>query len=366
MEIPEKYEDVTAAWLTAALREGGVISDATVTGFTVDPLGADRSRTSSLARIELTYAGPSDGLPRSLFAKFVSRIPGNRALVAEMDLFRNEIELYRNLGDEIPLDMPRLYYGASSNDTDLAVLLLEEIDAMAKPADVPIEQNGLTEGEGTLALTRVAQMHTEWWENTRLRELSWLQPIDSSRRNRLYDAYPDSWEKLKPVVEKTFTPAGLDICDRLEGLLPTVRRELGGMPETLCHGDYHGGNMLWDRLGTPTRVWALDWQIPTRGPAIMDVGWFLSLGLNVGDVGLLRSLFLPSYHRALESHGLESYPYEQLLSDYRFAVLDSLARAVSLFAILDFAREDATEIPRVLLGRATAAAEEMGCTELLR
>ncbi|MCH8103009.1 MAG: hypothetical protein IIB28_07640, partial [Chloroflexi bacterium] len=110
----------------------------------------------------------------------------------------------------------------------------------------------------------------------------------------------------------------------------------------------------------------LDWQIPTRGPAIMDVGWFLSLGLNVGDVGLLRSLFLPSYHRALESHGLESYPYEQLLSDYRFAVLDSLARAVSLFALLDFAREDATEIPRVLLGRATAAAEEMGCTELLR
>ena len=25
MEIPEKYEDVTAEWLTAALREGGVI-----------------------------------------------------------------------------------------------------------------------------------------------------------------------------------------------------------------------------------------------------------------------------------------------------------------------------------------------------
>ena len=32
MEIPEKHEDVTAEWLTAALREGGVIGAAEETG----------------------------------------------------------------------------------------------------------------------------------------------------------------------------------------------------------------------------------------------------------------------------------------------------------------------------------------------
>ncbi len=51
MEIPEKYEDVTSEWLTAALREGGVIGDATVSGFTVDSFAANQSRLGSLARI---------------------------------------------------------------------------------------------------------------------------------------------------------------------------------------------------------------------------------------------------------------------------------------------------------------------------
>ena len=130
LDIPERYEDVTAEWLTQALRSGGVLGDQAVSGFRIEPLGADRSRTSSLARITLEYDGHPEGLPDSLFAKFVSRIPGNRKLVAEFGIFRTEIELYENLGDAIPLNMPRLYFGLAPDGSDVAVLLLEEIKAL--------------------------------------------------------------------------------------------------------------------------------------------------------------------------------------------------------------------------------------------
>lgn len=366
LEIPEKYEDVTAEWLTAALREGGVISDATVSGFEIEPLGADRSRASSLARFELTYDGPSDNLPSSLFAKFVSRIPENRAVIAEFDPFHREIEFYRNLGTEIPLDIPRYYYGAESSDSDLAVLLLEEIDAIPNLEDVPLAESGLTEREATLALTQIAKMHAAWWKSPRLSEYSWLGFVEGAGRKRLYREYPGAWVNLRPVIQSTLTPEAMDICDRLERFLPTLLSELGRMPETLCHGDYHIQNVLWDRPGDPTRIWILDWQAPVRGPAVLDVANFLSIGLNGRDIGMLRDSLLPSYHAALSSHGVKSYSYEQLLDHYRLGLLDTLTRMTSFFALFDFASDDIAELQRGIMGRVTAAAEEMDCAELLQ
>ena len=78
MDIPERYEDITAEWLTEALRSGGVIGDQTVITFQLEPLGADRSLTSSLARITVGYDRLADGLPDSMFVKFASRNPENR------------------------------------------------------------------------------------------------------------------------------------------------------------------------------------------------------------------------------------------------------------------------------------------------
>ena len=42
LDIPERYEDVTAEWLTQALRAGGVLGEQSVTGFEVKPLSAAR------------------------------------------------------------------------------------------------------------------------------------------------------------------------------------------------------------------------------------------------------------------------------------------------------------------------------------
>ena len=96
--IPERYEDVTAEWLTQALRAGGVLGKQTVIGFTLEPISAARSRLSSLAIISVSYDEPSSDLPDTLFAKFVSRIPANRARAADRNVFQSEIDLYKNLG----------------------------------------------------------------------------------------------------------------------------------------------------------------------------------------------------------------------------------------------------------------------------
>ena len=83
LDIPERYEDVTAEWLTQALRVGGALnSNLTVSTFEMNLMGANVSRNSSIARIAVQYEASSPILPDSLFIKFVSRIPGNRKMAA--------------------------------------------------------------------------------------------------------------------------------------------------------------------------------------------------------------------------------------------------------------------------------------------
>ncbi|MDP6455438.1 MAG: hypothetical protein QF898_19325, partial [SAR202 cluster bacterium] len=192
MFIPERHEDVTADWLTEALRSGGVIGDESVREFQIEPLGADRSRTSSLARISVEYDGHADGLPRSMFAKFVSRIPGNRQLATNYSLFRQEIELYKNLGDSIPLNMPEVYFGRVSENGDVAVLLLEELNGVSKES-LPPAQRTLTTSETKLAMSELSKMHARFWEDRALNEYEWLPGLDNDFRRWIYQSYDQAW-----------------------------------------------------------------------------------------------------------------------------------------------------------------------------
>jgi hypothetical protein len=364
LNIPERYEDVTAEWLTEALRSGGVIGDQTVSTFEVHPLGADVSRASSLAKITVEYDGLADGLPDSMFVKFVSRIPGNREFFTVLGHFRREIELYKNLGDAIPMNMPKLYFGLAADDSDVAVIILEEIKAISK-APLPLEQQPLTAGEAKLALREVSKMHAKWWEDRTIYEHEWLLRFDDDRRMSMYQSHNESWAKLRNVLEPALSPAEVRICSGLSSYLPTLIPELRRMPLTLRHGDFHFQNMLWDELGEPGTVWAIDWQAPGIGPAILDVSWFLGLGVAKADLPFIRQTYLPEYHAALVSSGVTDYEYSQFLSDYSHGLLEGLTRMIGLLANLDAAREDSVEFIRLLVGNLAAGAVDAGCADLI-
>lgn len=364
LDIPERYEDVTAEWLTQALRAGGVLGDQTVGSFGIEPISAAKSRNSSLARINIEYEGHAEGLPDSVFAKFVSRIPGNRELAAEYEVFRTEISLYENLGDAIPMNMPRMYFGGARENSDVAVLLLEEIKGVSK-AGLPVEEMLLTESEAGLALREVSKMHAKWWEDRSLDGYAWLATMENDPRKVFFDAYEESWRGMKDVLEQELTPTQVRIFSGLSSYLPTLISELSRMPATLCHGDFHVSNLLWDEKWKPNKVWAVDWQRPTKGPAIIDVSFFLGAHVSRADLHLVQQKYLPEYHTALLSQGVNHYGYERFLSDYRYGLLRVLTIIIGAIAKVDFARDDIGDFARVVIGNMAAAAEDAGCAELI-
>jgi len=91
MRIPEGPDDLTAEWLTSALRQGG--PGAEVTSFKFEPLTADL--VGQTVRITLAYSAPSSGGPPSLIAKLSSADPRMRK--QSVGKYANEVLFYRHV-----------------------------------------------------------------------------------------------------------------------------------------------------------------------------------------------------------------------------------------------------------------------------
>ena len=98
IRFPASVDEVDAAWLTTALRRGGVLAaDAFVATCDARPLGVGGGLIGSLARVHVGYGGaPTDAPPR-LIAKFPSPIAGNRAVADAFDMYGREVRFYQTL-----------------------------------------------------------------------------------------------------------------------------------------------------------------------------------------------------------------------------------------------------------------------------
>jgi hypothetical protein len=174
LPIPDEPEAMTPAWLTAALRTSGVLTDAVVTAVTWQPLGA-QGWTTQMGRLAMTYNPPLAGLPATLVAKSTARDAHTRASSGRF--YAREVAFYHWVAPEVPLRVPRCYYGAYEATTHAHVLLLEDL--------APVRADDLLRGvsiDVAVADTRaIATLHAHWWEHHRLAGLTRHFPAHGER-----------------------------------------------------------------------------------------------------------------------------------------------------------------------------------------
>lgn len=88
----------------------------------------------------------------------------------------------------------------------------------------------------------------------------------------------------------------LGLFDRLCAAEADLIAHLRSLPQTLCHGDAHAGNMVMDP-SQPGRTTIIDWQLVHVGPAGRDLGRLLSVPSNFArkaqlDPGACRQAYL--------------------------------------------------------------------------
>ncbi|MSQ09466.1 MAG: hypothetical protein EXR52_00445 [Dehalococcoidia bacterium] len=170
--IPTSLDDLTPAWLTAALQAAGV-AERPVVAATIEPLGAESGFLCQTVRVRLTYAPGGRQGPASVVAKLPSADPSVRSVIHSFGFYEREAKFYTAFSETNPLRPPGSYFAAYDETTKDTFVLLEDIsdnlldngDDLTLPPSLALE-----------FAQRLGAFHAQHWERSP-EGLPWLTPF---------------------------------------------------------------------------------------------------------------------------------------------------------------------------------------------
>ena len=360
LKVPYSAEHVTPRWLTEALRSTGVIKGTTVTSFDSEGLAVGQGFSGQIVRLRPAYDSHEEGAPLSLIAKFPATDPKVRAIINELGSYEREIRFYETVSERVELRTPRRYYSATDREAGDHVLLLEDM----APARVGDNVAGCSNEDAELAFREIAKFHAAFWEIPRRTELEWMSnfaqeaDIEQGRYQRL-------WKPFLAKVDRVMPPALLDIGQKLSDNEARIKRQLGEPPRTIVHGDYRLDNMFFGTSEAGPSFTVIDWQGPTLGRGVADLGYFVAFCMDPEQRRATESGLLKVYHSLLLERGVGGYDFDQCLYDYRLSLLHHLERVVKAIAVLDVSSERGQMFVETVLKRFDSALTDHDAMELM-
>ena len=345
--LPQQPDDITAEWLTEALRAS--FPDVRVVGVeTVD----QHSGTTGRLRLRLSYADGNQG-PETVFVKLPPFEESQRRLVAATDMGRREARFYEGPASEVPLRIPRAYFAAHGDEPTEYVMVLEDLQATGCRFADRLEPFGSDQG-GQL-IEGLARLHARFWNDPRFAdELAWVQPamrgsygarLVASAREQFADQFPPVFTELCLLYEEHH--------ERIDELLDDGE-------DTLIHGDTHAGNQFMDG----DQVGVYDWAVISRSPGIRDVAIYLGNSCPTELRRERQDEWLHRYHDVLVASGVDAPSFETLYLRFRRTVLYAWISATTTASM--GSRWQPLEVGMLGMTRATDTCADVGTVEALR
>lgn len=305
--LPRAFDELTPAFFSEALSAkfpGVKVSSAVRTD--------ERIGTSASCRVALQYAdrGAGEAAPDTVYVKggFTPK-QLNRYWV----VLQQEARFYSDMAQDVPMNIPTCYYAACDSERQ-GVTMLEDL-VVTRGARFVFMNKGwgaLKVDEVSALLEQLARMHARWAGDPRLDALAGFEK--PQREFMKYCIRDQHWEE---VLKR---PYG----HRLQSIFPDValaREALerqhainDAAPKTLLHGDAHGGNVFFERDGTPG--W-MDFQLYFAGPYMYDVAYVILTGLTVEDRRKEEGRLLRHYLDVARAEGMDVHNFDEAWLFYR-------------------------------------------------
>jgi hypothetical protein len=308
-------------WMTMALRASGVLHRASVKSLTRAPIG--NGLVADSYRFKLAYDGDAGDAPLSLVGKFPATDPASRKSGSDHLLYLREVSFYRELAATLDIHTPRAYIAEVDTHNDDFTLLLADL-APARQGD---QLHGCTVADAEVALGEAAALHAPRWGDPALEGIDWLVTRPARLAPMVENALPMITAMFKQRYAGVLEPEYIDLVDRLPGALAKARTDRSS-PRAVIHADFRLDNVMFDVNGGSQPMATLDWQTVAVGPALTDVAYFLSAGLDpqlrrTHEIALLRG-----YHAALLRRGVRGFDWEMCWQDYRRYTLHGILMGV--------------------------------------
>jgi len=357
LSIPSDAQAMSETWLTAALREGGVLPSGRVEKLASVPIAEEICLLGRLWRVTIEYdAAAPPSAPRQLVAKFPTAAAANREVALGYHFYRREFNFYRYLPRDSGLAVPRLYYAAIDRESASFVLLIEDLQAYTLGDQLVGADEAQVFAVGELA----ARSHARFWGRVSRTPAEWLidprAPFHAGLVHSMYRAtLPTTLRSFGP----RFTPQLRSAAERLVECIPAFWQHMTEAPTTFLHGDLRLDNLAFGGPEQRYPVVMMDFQIAMLGRGPFDVAYFMSQSVPPAVRVRTERALLERYYAALRNHGVDDYTFEACLRDYQRSTLYCLAYPVIVGSTFDPTSERARVFGEVFLARSLSAIEAL-------
>jgi hypothetical protein len=313
--LVDTVDDLTPAWFTTALREGGVISP----GAEVDTVDAALFGTGQfglVARAELGYAGDAPSAPASMIVKLPSEDPGSRGLGIAIGAYEAEVRFYQEIAPRSSITVPTLHWGGFEPGTGRVTLVLEDLSDRWHVGDMVA---GGSVAQTEAALDQIATLHGELWDDPGLRDLDWL--ASPARTQLLFDGSPAALPLFRERFADRLEPHQMAAVERLVPKAAEYPTKAWQGPLVVTHGDFRLDNALFADGPNGLRANIIDWQAARLGPPLIDAAIWLSSCLTPELRRANQDDLLHRYHEGLLAAGVRDFTFDDCLASLRVCSL---------------------------------------------
>ncbi len=361
---------ITAAWLTAVLRDSGALPHGAVVSVTPR---ANAAFNSAALHLDLTYTPDAPATaPARLFLK--RNIAADWARASG----QSEVGFYHLVAPHaahLPMIVPCLAAAYDDDTHDSFCLLLDVSSSHSAPVtrdDLLASQGVPSDAHLEAIVDTVAGFHAYWWQHPALgtgaaETTPWYRDAAHfhahvERRQREWSAFiadEGSWlsADLRLLCER--------VVDHLAGLWdPYLAPRVATHANlTLCHGDCYLSQFLCPR-GDPTAgpTYLIDWQGAGADFAAFDLVHLFAFFWTPAQrhEHAREERLLRRYHERLMAHGVRDYAWDDLLADYRL-----LLTILLLYPIWDQTNGSRRDYWWPKLQCVAAAYQDLDCAQML-
>jgi len=313
-------DQITPAWLTHTLHQGGQLTQGHVTSVVVPGEGAAGSAGPGFQShhcIEIQYsADATPSAPRRLYLK-----AQDGAL--HQSAGEREVAFYRSVVAHMPYaPAPACIDAAADPEFGAYHLLLEDVSATHRTVhpEEPAIRSDIEQ-----MLDALARLHAYWWGHAQLGQGIGELPTPKALRAsfvRLEKAFPQYvaflGDRLSAERRRIYETALASYPELL------VRRFAQRETLTLAHHDAHAGNFLLPRQAAEQPVYIIDWQQWGVDAGLCDVAYLIGLFWYPERRARMERAAVKGYHERLQAYGVAGFDWQTCWDDYRLQAIDNL------------------------------------------
>ncbi len=354
IQNPLHPEQITVEWITDALREGGVLKEASLKRIEKNIIGEGKGFLSSVVRVRIEYDIDDKDAPRSVVVKIEPESDEFRGFGDELNAFQREIRFYREVARNVPIRLPIVYF--TVDEPPAYSMVMEDLSSYT-PGDQII---GMHEDQVMDTVKALARLQARYWNNEALEKLKWMPTT-----NKISFDYEQKWGSFVNHFGSFVDKRGLKIGERLGPLISWIEEEIDSRPKTIVHSDLREDNLLFGSPHSEDAVLILDWQLAIRSMGAFDVARLIGGSELPRERKGHQFEVLRCWLDSLVKEGVRNYSWEEAVYDFRLGSLALLSYPVHFHVSFIGSEGRSMELAKVICRRVFSSVVEIDAESVL-